>query len=105
MCGAGDVERCLKTFPYVMVRAGAISNSRSWSIIEIDPKTGRFAKPGQSGAVRVWAYRDRPIYTYAGDKRSGDINADGLGEFRGQRQGFKAYWIRDDFNARTRSSE
>lgn len=105
MCGAGDVERCLKTFPYVTAPAGAKSDNRSWSIVDIDPKTGRFVRLGQSGAVHVWAYRDRPVYTYAGDKLPGDINADGLGEFRGQRQGFKAYWLRDDFNARTRSGE
>jgi predicted lipoprotein with Yx(FWY)xxD motif len=105
MCGAGDAERCLKTFPYVLASSGARSTSRTWTIVEIDPKSGRFANPGQTGALRVWAYRDRPVYTYAGDTRPGDINADGLGEFRAQREGFKAYWIRDDFNGRTRSSE
>ena len=105
MCGASDTERCLKTFPYVVAANGARSTSRAWSIVEIDPKSGRFANPGQTGALRVWAYRDRPVYTYAGDTRPGDINADGLGEFRAQREGFKAYWIRDDFNGRTRSSE
>lgn len=105
MCGAGDTERCLKTFPYVVAPSGARSTSRAWSIVEIDPKSGRFASPGQAGALRVWAYRDRPVYTYTGDTRPGDINADGLGEFRAEREGFKAYWIRDDFNGRTRSSE
>jgi predicted lipoprotein with Yx(FWY)xxD motif len=105
MCGAGDPDRCLQTFPYVPAPNGVKSGSRSWSIVEIDPKTGRFAHLGQSGALRVWAYRDRPVYTFAGDKRPGDINADGLGEFRGEREGFKAYWIRDDFNGRTRGSE
>ena len=105
MCGAGDTERCLKTFPYVVAANGARSTSRAWSIVEIDPKSGRFANPGQTGTLRVWAYRDRPVYTYTGDTRPGDINADGLGEFRAQREGFKAYWIRDDFNGRTRSSE
>ena len=105
MCGAGDVERCLKTFPYVLAASNAKSTSRAWTIVEIDPKSGRFANPGQAGALRVWAYRERPVYTYAGDTRPGDINADGLGEFRAQREGFKAYWIRDDFNGRTRNSE
>lgn len=104
-CGAGDVERCLKTFPYVPAAAGAKSNSRAWSIIEIDPTTGRFARAGQSGSLRVWAFRERPVYTYAGDKRPGDVNADGLGEFRSERNGYRAYWIRDDFNRRTRGSE
>jgi predicted lipoprotein with Yx(FWY)xxD motif len=105
MCGAGDPDRCVKTFPYVRAENGAKTSSRSWSIITIDPKSGRFAQSGQPDAVRVWAYRDRPVYTYAGDKRPGDINADGLGEFRAERDGYKAYWIRDDFNGRTRGSE
>ena len=105
MCGAGDAERCLKTFPYVKAPASATSNSRVWSIVEIDPTTGRFARPGLSGSLRVWAFRDRPVYTYAGDQRPGDINADGLGEFRAERQGYRAYWIRDDFNKRTRADE
>jgi predicted lipoprotein with Yx(FWY)xxD motif len=89
----------------VVASGSARSTSRAWSIVEIDPKSGRFANPGQTGALRVWTYRDRPVYTYAGDTRPGDINADGLGEFRAQREGFKAYWIRDDFIGRTRSSE
>ncbi len=63
----------------------------------IDPLTGRFANPKQQGALRVWAYRDRPVYTFAGDRRPGDAFADGHGEFRGQRNGFKAFWLRDDF--------
>ncbi len=100
MCGAGDPERCLHTFPYVLAPKGARSNSRSWSIIDIDPMTGNLASPGQAGALHVWAYRDRPVYTYAGDRRPGDTNADGIGEFRGEREGFKAYWVRDDFNGR-----
>jgi predicted lipoprotein with Yx(FWY)xxD motif len=100
MCGAGDPDRCLRTFPYVLAPKGAKSGSTAWSVMYIDPKTGRVAKPDMAGALRVWAYRDRPVYTYAGDERPGDTNADGLGEFRGERQGFKAYWVRDDFNRR-----
>lgn len=100
MCGAGDPVRCQRTFPYVLAPKGARSGSRSWSVIDIDPKTGHLASPGQRDALRVWAYRDRPVYTYAGDKRPGDTNADGIGEFRGEREGFKAYWVRDDYNGR-----
>lgn len=100
MCGGGDPERCARTFPYVLAPKGARSTSRSWSVIDIDPKTGRLAARGQAGALRVWAFRDRPVYTYAGDDQPGDVNADGIGEFRGEREGFKAYWVRDDFNRR-----
>ena len=100
MCGGGDVERCLQTFPYVLADKDAKSTSRLWSIVYIDPHSGHFATAEQPGALRVWAYRDRPVYTYAGDRAPGDSFADGIGEFRGQRQGFKAIWLRDDFNRR-----
>ena len=102
MCGGGDIARCAQTFPYVVASTGATSSSHAWSVVEIDPKTGRFAAPGQRDALRVWAYRDRPVYTYAGDHRPGDIYADGIGEFQGEREGFKAFWLRDDFNRRDR---
>jgi len=97
ICGGGDPERCLRTFPYVPAPENARPASRAWSVINIDPLTGRFAKPKQQGALRVWAFRDRPVYTFAGDRRPGDAFADGHGEFRGQRNGFKAFWLRDDF--------
>jgi predicted lipoprotein with Yx(FWY)xxD motif len=100
MCGGGDADRCMRTFRYVLAPKGAKSHSRSWTVIDVDPKTGRLASPGQPGALHVWAFRDRPVYTYAGDDRPGDTNADGIGEFRGEREGFKAYWVRDDFNRR-----
>jgi predicted lipoprotein with Yx(FWY)xxD motif len=100
MCGGGSAERCLRTFPYVVAAKGARSTSLTWSIVYINPQTGRFAAPGQRDALRVWAYRDRPVYTYAGDRQSGDFYADGMGEFKGAREGFKAFWLRDDFNRR-----
>jgi predicted lipoprotein with Yx(FWY)xxD motif len=97
MCGGGDPERCVRTFPYVIAADDARSTSRSWSVLLIEPKSGRRAKPGEPGALRVWAYRDRPVYLYAGDHQPGDINADAHGEFRGERDGFRAFWLRDDF--------
>ena len=42
-------------------------------------------------------FRDRPVYTYAGDREPGDANGDAYGEFNGYRNGFKAFWLRDDF--------
>ena len=100
MCGGGNTQTCLRTFPYVPAPKGARSHSRSWTVIDIDPQTGRLATPRQPGALRVWAFRDRPVYTYAGDDQPGDTYADGIGEFRGEREGFKAFWVRDDFNGR-----
>ena len=97
MCGGGNAARCGKNFPYVEAANGARSRGRLWSVVPIDPASGRFAAPGQPGALRVWAYRERPIYTFAGDGQPGEVNADGLGEFQAEREGFRAFWWRDDF--------
>lgn len=97
ICGGGKVDRCLKNWPYVVAAAGEQSTSRTWTVIDIDPQTGHFAAPGQQGALRVWAYRGVPVYTFAGDKSPGDIKGDGNGEFGGSRNGFKAFFLRDDF--------
>lgn len=97
VCGGGDPQRCLRTFPYVPAAPDAKSTSRTWSVMFVDPQTGRRVDAQHAGALRVWAYRDRPVYTYAGDRRPGDTFANGHGEFRGLRNGFRAYWLRDDF--------
>lgn len=97
ICGGGSVERCLKTWPYVTADPDAKSNSRAWSVIEIDPRTGHLAAAGQSGTLRVWAYRGRPVYTCSCDDEPGDIKGNSRGEYSGGRNGFRAFWVRDDF--------
>jgi predicted lipoprotein with Yx(FWY)xxD motif len=97
MCGGGDPRRCLQSFPYVLAPADAPRGDPAWSAVDIEPMTGRLAQSGQSGALHVWAYRGRPIYTFSGDRVPGDINGDSHGEFRAERQGFKAFWLRDDY--------
>ena len=97
MCGGGDPEKCGQHWPYVQAGTGEEMNNGAWSVVIIDPKTGRFAKPGQAGALRVWAYRNRPIYTYGGDEEPGDVHGDGTGEWRGQRNGLQGFWLRDDY--------
>jgi len=97
VCGHGDPERCLETFPPVLAAPDAKSDNYIWTTIDIDPKTGHRAAPDQPGALHVWAYRDRPIYTYVGDEKPGDIKGNGWGEETGARNGFKAFWLRDDF--------
>jgi len=97
MCGGGDTEKCLQHWAYAKAGDGAASNSSAWRVVSIDPKTGRFAAAEQPGAARVWAYRDRPVYTYGGDEQPGDVNGAGTGEWRGQRNGLKAFWLRDDY--------
>jgi hypothetical protein len=44
----------------------------------------------------VWTYRNRPVYHCARDHAPGDVQCDNFGEF-GVRNGFKAFWLRDDF--------
>lgn len=94
ICGGGDVAKCREKWPYVPAPAGAKSESQIWSVMLIDPATGHRAKSGQSDALAVWAYRDRPVYTFTLDKRPGDVYGDAVGEWRGERNGFKAMWTR-----------
>jgi predicted lipoprotein with Yx(FWY)xxD motif len=97
ICGRGDPDKCRETFPYVIAGKDAVSVNRTWTIMNIDPKTGRRATPGQAGALRVWAYRDRPVYQSSRDRKPGDMEGDSWGEFNGWRNGFKAFWLRDEF--------
>jgi predicted lipoprotein with Yx(FWY)xxD motif len=98
MCGGGDPVRCVKTFPYVIADKGAKSNSIAWGTMDIDPKTGRSVAAGTPDSLHVWAYQQRPIYTFSGDRQVGDIGADGWGEDRGEHNGFSAFWMRDDYS-------
>lgn len=99
MCGAGNPDRCLKTFPYVVADKGAKSDSIAWSVRDIDPKSGRYVAADTPGSLHVWAFRGRPIYTFAGDRFPGDIQADSWGQDHGQRNGYTAFWVRDDFSS------
>jgi len=100
VCGGGDPKRCLERFPYVLAPKGAKTGNLLWSAMWIDPMTGKKAKPEQPGALHVWAYRERPVYTHYRDKRPGDMTADQWGEFYGYRNGYKAFWLRSDFGGR-----
>jgi predicted lipoprotein with Yx(FWY)xxD motif len=100
VAGGGNWDRALKMWPYVVAAPGVKSDSRIWSIVDVDPKTGRRATAGQAGSLRVWAYRDRPVYTYAGDKAPGDLEGNATGEWQGRRNGFRAFYLRDEFAGR-----
>jgi predicted lipoprotein with Yx(FWY)xxD motif len=97
VCGKGDPDTCNATFPYVPAAAGAKTASLIWGTMYIDPKTGHPASPDQPGALHVWTFRDRPVYTHGLDLAPGDINGDGWGEYNGKRNGFKGFFLRDDF--------
>jgi len=97
ICGAGSQDKCMQMFPYVLAGRDSKSQNAAWNIMEIDAKTGHRASADQAGALRVWAYRDRPVYTFYLDIEPGDIKGDSWGEFQGQRNGFKVIWLRDDY--------
>ncbi len=99
LAGGGDPVRANQRFPMVPAPKDAKPTSRSWTPIDIDPMTGKRGKAGDPGVLHVWAYRDRPVYTFAKDE-PGDYEAEGLGEFKGTRQGYRAFWLRDDFYGR-----
>lgn len=95
--GRGDQALAIQNFPYVIAERGAKSTNRIWSVMHIDPTTGKRATADQEGALQVWAYRGRPVYHCARDKRPGDVECDTWGEFYGWRNGYKAFWLRDDY--------
>jgi len=97
ICGNGDPGHCRETFPYIEAPPGASAASPLWSVIAIDPDTGHSAAEGQADALHVWAYQGRPVYTYAGDPEPGVLNGQGLGEFAGTRNGYRAFILRDIF--------
>jgi predicted lipoprotein with Yx(FWY)xxD motif len=101
MCGGGDPEKCLQHWPYVEAEIDTVSENDAWTVVGIDPKTGHFATAEQQDALSVWAYRDRPVYTYGGDQKPGDVHGAGTGEWRGQRNGLKAFYLRDDYMGNT----
>ncbi len=100
VCGGGDPAQCLHNFPYVIADKNAVSGSHVWSTMDIDPASGHRAKPGQPDALHVWAYRDRPVFTFIRDDRPGLIKAQSWGEFYGARNGYRAFWIREEFQGR-----
>ena len=97
ICGAGDPQRCLKMFPYVIADKNAKATSTAWTVKDIDPNTGHYVAAGTLGSLHIWAYRDRPVYTYAGDHAPGDIFADNWGTAFGHVNGYTAFWLRDIF--------
>ena len=105
VCGGGDPDRCVKTFPYVIAPAGAKTGNATWGTMYIDPKTGKEAAANQPGALNVWTFRARPVYTFAGSRGYGDLTADDIkghnwGEFNGSRNGFKVMAYRDLYSNR-----
>ena len=105
VCGGGDPDRCAKAFPYVIAPTGTKSGNQLWGTMYINPKTGKSSAPDAPGALNVWTFRSRPVYTFAGSKNYGDrkpsdINANGWGEVNGARNGYFAMIYRDIYESR-----
>ena len=100
ICGGGDPVRCQKQFPYVPAARNATSESSLWTVMWVDPMTGRRAKEGDARAMSVWAFRDRPVYTFEGDLEAGDIGGHQFGESEGLNNGYVAYFIKNVYFGR-----
>lgn len=105
VCGGGDPDRCNRTFPYALAPVGAKTGNQVWGTMYVNPKTGRRANAGDAGAVNVWTFRSRPMYTFAGrdvkhgDAKTDDANGNGWGEYSGRRTGFLAMVYMNPFMA------
>jgi predicted lipoprotein with Yx(FWY)xxD motif len=97
VCGGFDAKKCLDQFPYVIADRNAKSDSHIWAVKDIDPMTGRYVSAGTPGSLHIWTYRDRPVYTFAYDTAPGDTRANSWGEGNGWRNGFHAFWTREEF--------
>ena len=98
VCGGGDPIRCAKNFPYVVAAKDAKAPNKTWTTMDIDPATGRRPK-ARTESLHVWAFRDRPVYTFAEDI-PGTVKAGAWGEFYGARNGYRPFWLREVFQGR-----
>jgi len=57
---------CAAAWPPFIAAAGA-SDSGDWTLVK-----------RKNGAMQ-WAYKDAPLYLWAGDKKAGDVSGDGVG--------------------------
>jgi predicted lipoprotein with Yx(FWY)xxD motif len=79
LCGGFDGDCSTKFSPFV-APPGAKTAGPPWSIMRINPRQPlRELRPGD-GAVNVWAYYGRPLYTYRGDKEPGDYYGQGYAQ-------------------------
>ena len=51
----------------------------------------------RTDGIKQWTYKGKGLYTYAGDKAPGDMEGNATGEWQGRRNGFRAFYIRDEF--------
>jgi len=68
----GGEEQCQKTWRPLVANASEKTLNNVWSIVTINPRHPFMKVEGD--ALRVWAYRGRPVFTYAGDPGPGVSN-------------------------------
>jgi len=59
-------EECATSWPALKADAGAKADGK-WTIVD------------RTDGTKMWAYDGKPLYTYAKDKKAGDINGEGMG--------------------------
>jgi predicted lipoprotein with Yx(FWY)xxD motif len=74
----GGEARCARTWRPLPAPAGAKALDGVWSVALINPRHP-FKAPTAADQARVWAYRGRPVFTYAGDALPGDFYGDDHG--------------------------
>jgi predicted lipoprotein with Yx(FWY)xxD motif len=71
----GGEERCAETWHPVPAPPAAKSIDGIWSVIVINRRHPWQVTDKSSEQLSVWAYRGRPVFTYAHDLKPGDHNA------------------------------
>lgn len=70
----GGAEKCMRTWT-PLAAPNIRRDDGVWSTVLINPRHPyRALEPGRK--LRVWAYRGRPVFTYAGDRLPGDFYGD-----------------------------
>ena len=71
----GGEEQCAQTWHPLLAPAQAHAVDGVWSVVLINP-THPFRRVEAGRGIRVWAYRGRPVFTYARDRLPGDFYGD-----------------------------
>lgn len=72
MCGGPS--RCMEVMRPVLAPADAQPRGRMWTVALINPADPSQLVTDESQALRVWAYRGKPVFTYAGDRSPDQAN-------------------------------
>lgn len=60
-------DKCATNWPPLKASADA-KDEGEWTVIK------------RKGGTRMWAYDGKPVYTFAKDKKAGDMNGNGVGK-------------------------